>query len=382
MPYKKFGLEADNTAAHLRSILDTVPDAMVIIDETGHILSFSKAAERLFGFAEGELIGENVSTLMPSPDRERHDGYLQRYLKTGEKRIIGIGRLVTARRRDGTTFPMELSVGEALIGEHRVFTGFIRDLTERQDYEMRLHTLQDELAHVSRVTAMGTLATSIAHELNQPLTAIANYVESAADLLADPTPETVAAIREALGECARESLRAGQIVRRLRDYISRGESDRQVVPLHRLVSEASALAFVTAGSESLEFDVRIGSDELVLVDRVQIQQVLLNLIRNAIEAMQEARHRRLMITAVPREPTLIEVIVSDNGPGLADDVKQRLFEPFVSTKDTGMGVGLSICRTIVEAHEGRIWADESPMGGTSFHFTVPDGHPGDEQATT
>jgi len=382
MPYKKFGLEADNTAAHLRSILDTVPDAMVIIDETGHILSFSKAAERLFGFAEGELIGENVSTLMPSPDRERHDGYLQRYLKTGEKRIIGIGRLVTARRRDGTTFPMELSVGEALIGEHRVFTGFIRDLTERQDYEMRLHTLQDELAHVSRVTAMGTLATSIAHELNQPLTAIANYVESAADLLADPTPETVAAIREALGECARESLRAGQIVRRLRDYISRGESDRQVVPLHRLVSEASALAFVTAGSESLEFDVRIGADELVLVDRVQIQQVLLNLIRNAIEAMQEARHRRLMITAVPREPTLIEVIVSDNGPGLADDVKQRLFEPFVSTKDTGMGVGLSICRTIVEAHEGRIWADESPMGGTSFHFTVPDGHPGEEQAAS
>ena len=382
MPYKKFGLEADNTAAHLRSILDTVPDAMVIIDETGHILSFSKAAERLFGFAEGELIGENVSTLMPSPDRERHDGYLQRYLKTGEKRIIGIGRLVTARRRDGTTFPMELSVGEALIGEHRVFTGFIRDLTERQDYEMRLHTLQDELAHVSRVTAMGTLATSIAHELNQPLTAIANYVESAADLLADPTPETVAVIREALGECARESLRAGQIVRRLRDYISRGESDRQVVPLHRLVSEASALAFVTAGSESLEFDVRIGADDLVLVDRVQIQQVLLNLIRNAIEAMQEARHRRLMITAVPREPTLIEVIVSDNGPGLADDVKQRLFEPFVSTKDTGMGVGLSICRTIVEAHEGRIWADESPMGGTSFHFTVPDGHPGEEQAAS
>ena len=382
MPYKKFGLEAGNTAAHLRSILDTVPDAMVIIDETGHILSFSKAAERLFGFAEGELIGENVSTLMPSPDRERHDGYLQRYLKTGEKRIIGIGRLVTARRRDGTTFPMELSVGEALIGEHRVFTGFIRDLTERQDYEMRLHTLQDELAHVSRVTAMGTLATSIAHELNQPLTAIANYVESAADLLADPTPETVAAIREALGECARESLRAGQIVRRLRDYISRGESDRQVVPLHRLVSEASALAFVTAGSESLEFDVRIGADDLVLVDRVQIQQVLLNLIRNAIEAMQAARHRRLMITAVPREPTLIEVIVSDNGPGLADDVKQRLFEPFVSTKDTGMGVGLSICRTIVEAHEGRIWADESPMGGTSFHFTVPDGHPGEEQAAS
>lgn len=378
MPYKNLGLEADRTAAHLRSILDTVPDAMVMIDDTGHILSFSKAAERLFGYAEGELIGENVSTLMPSPDRERHDGYLERYRKTGEKRIIGIGRLVTARRRDGTTFPMELSVGEAMIGEHRVYTGFIRDLTERQDYEKRLHTLQDELAHVSRVTAMGTLATSIAHELNQPLTAIANYVETASDMLAEPTSEKIAVIREALDECARESIRAGQIVRRLRDYISRGETERQVVPLHRLVSEASALAFVSTGSEALEFDVRIGGDDVVLVDRVQIQQVLLNLIRNAIEAMQQARFRRLTITAVRREPGYVEVIVSDNGPGLAAEVKERLFEPFVSTKDTGMGVGLSISRTIVEAHDGRIWADDSPMGGTSFHFTVPDGGPGDE----
>lgn len=378
MPYKDLGLEADRTAAHLRSILDTVPDAMVVIDETGHILSFSKAAERLFGYAEDELVGENVSTLMPSPDREQHDGYLERYRRTGEKRIIGIGRLVTARRRDGTTFPMELSVGEANIGEHRVFTGFIRDLSERQDYEKRLHTLQDELAHVSRVTAMGTLATSIAHEINQPLTAIANYVETASDMLAEPTPEKVTMIREALDECAKEAIRAGQIVRRLRDYISRGETDRQVVPLHRLVSEASALAFVSAGSQALEFDVRIGTDDLVLVDRVQIQQVLLNLIRNATEAMHESRLRRLMITAVRREPGFVEVIVSDSGPGLSPEVKERLFEPFVSTKDSGMGVGLSISRTIIEAHEGRIWANESPMGGTSFHFTVPDGHSDDE----
>src|SRR3569623_1939813 len=162
---------------------------MVIINETGRILSFSKAAERLFGFAEAELVGENVSTLMPSPDRERHDSYLERYLRTGEKRIIGIGRLVTGRRRDGTTFPMELSVGEATIGDERVFTGFIRDLTERQDYEKRLHTVQAELAHVSRVTAMGTLATSIAHELNQPLTAIANYVETASEMLENPDAE-------------------------------------------------------------------------------------------------------------------------------------------------------------------------------------------------
>jgi two-component system, LuxR family, sensor kinase FixL len=365
-------------ATHLRSILETVPDAMVVINEAGRISSFSKAAERLFGYAEAELIGENVSTLMPSPDHERHDGYLERYIRTGEKKIIGIGRLVTGRRRDGSTFPMELSVGEARIGEDRVFTGFIRDLTERQDYENRLHSLQDELAHVSRVTAMGTLATSIAHELNQPLTAIANYVETASDMLSDPRDETIGVIREALDECAREAVRAGQIVRRLRDFISRGETERQMASLARLVNEASALAFVSTGSQSLEVTVNIGVDDLVLVDRVQIQQVLVNLIRNAIEAMQELPHGRLTISAVRREPEFIEVIVSDSGPGLTPEVAARLFEPFVSTKATGMGVGLSISRTIIEAHEGRIWADASPYGGTSFHFTLPNAGDGEQ----
>ena len=353
---------------------------MVIIDEKGRILSFSKTAERLFGFAEAELLGENVSTLMPSPDRERHDGYLERYLRTGEKRIIGIGRLVTGRRRDGTTFPMELSVGEATIGGERVFTGFIRDLTERQDYEKRLHTVQAELAHVSRVTAMGTLATSIAHELNQPLTAIANYVEAASALLAgEESEQTLPIVREALDECAKEAVRAGQIVRRLRDYISRGETERQVVSLARLVNEASALAFVGAGSQTVDLTVKIGKDDLVLVDRVQIQQVLLNLIRNSIEAMQDLTHGRLTISALRRDAGVIEVVVSDSGPGLAPEIAANPFEAFKSTKAAGMGVGLSISRTIIEAHEGRIWADASPYGGASFHFTLPDameGHGG------
>jgi len=364
-------------ATHLRSILETIPDAMVVIDEAGRIISFSKAAERLFGYAEAELIGENVSTLMPSPDRERHDSYIGRYTETGEKRIIGVGRLTTARRRDGKTFPIELAVGEARIGEGRVFTGFIRDLTERQETEKRLHTVQDELAHVSRVTAMGTLATSIAHELNQPLTAIANYVETASELLADPAEGTIAIVREALDECAKEAVRAGQIVRRLRDYISRGDTERQVAPLARLVNEACALAFVSSGSQSLDLTVNISPDDLVLVDRVQIQQVLVNLIRNAMEAMQETPHGRLTISAIRREPGCIEMIVSDSGPGLAPEVAARLFEPFVSTKATGMGVGLSISRTIIDAHEGRIWADASPHGGTSFHFTLPDADEGE-----
>jgi len=360
--------------AHLRSILETVPDAMIVIDERGYILSFSAAAERMFGFKEEELLGENVSVLMPSPDRERHDSYLERYLRTGERRIIGIGRVLTARHRDGATFPIELSVGEARIDDDRVFTGFIRDLTERQQAELRVHDLQSVLAHVQRVSEMGTLATSLAHELNQPLTAIANYVEAARDMLQTvPDEETLATLREALDECAQQSVRAGQIVRRLRDFIARGESERRIESLHRLVTEASALALVGAGDHPLEVDVRLDPKaDRVLVDRIQIQQVLLNLIRNAIEAMEQQTDPRLLIYSEKEAGGLVRITVADSGPGLDPDVAARLFEPFRSTKESGMGLGLSISAAIVEAHGGRIWAEPSKLGGTAFHFTVID----------
>lgn len=365
--------------AHLRSILETVPDAMIVIDESGYILSFSTAAERMFGFSEGEVLGENVSMLMPSPDRERHDGYLKRYLRTGERRIIGIGRVLTARHRDGITFPIELSIGEAIIGDDRVFTGFIRDLTERQQVELRVHDLQSELAHVARISAMGTLATSLAHELNQPLTAIANYVETARDLLENPDKETIEIVREALAETAAQSVRAGQIVRRLRDFVSRGETERRIESLQRLITEASALALVGAGEHSMEVDVRLDpAADRVLVDRIQIQQVVLNLIRNAIEAMADSPVRRLLIDSAKDDGGLVRVTVADSGHGLSEDVADRLFEPFRSTKETGMGLGLSISATIISAHGGRIWAEPSKLGGTAFHFTVIDA--GSEEA--
>jgi two-component system sensor kinase FixL len=364
--------------AHLRSILETIPDAMIVIDERGWILSFSAAAEKMFGYSESEIVGENVSSLMPSPDRERHDSYLDRYLTTGERRIIGIGRITTARHRNGTTFPIDLHIGEARIGDDRVFTGFIRDLTERQQTEHRVHDLQAELAHVSRVTAMGTLATSIAHELNQPLTAIANYVETARDLLEEPSAETVEIVREALAECAAQSVRAGQIVRRLRDFISRGESETRIESLSRLLNEASALALVGAGERGVEVQVKLDPKaDKVLVDRIQVQQVLLNLMRNAIEAMEESRVRRLRVSSQGLDEGEVRVTIEDSGPGLPAEVAEHLFEPFVSTKSKGMGLGLSICHTIIHGHGGRIWAEPSKLGGTAFHFTLTDAS-GDE----
>jgi two-component system, LuxR family, sensor kinase FixL len=358
--------------AHLRSILATVPDAMVVIDEHGKILSFSAAAEKMFGFAQAEIVGENVSVLMPSPDRERHDGYLEHYLETGERKIIGIGRVLTARHRDGYTFPIELSVGEAWTGERRIFTGFIRDLTERQRAELRLQDLQSELAHVGRVSEMGTLASSLAHELNQPLTAVANYCESARDLLAGtPDAQTLGMVREALDDAAGQSIRAGQIVRRLRDFISHGQTERRVESLPRLINEANALALVGSREHGIEVQVQLDPDaEGVFVDRIQIQQVLVNLIRNAIDAMIGASVRSLTIRSAAGPEDFVTVSIEDSGSGISDEVAPQLFQPFVTSKKGGMGIGLSICRTIVEAHGGQIWLEPGDSNGTTFSFTL------------
>lgn len=357
--------------SHLRSILSTVPDAMVVIDDQGLIVSFSTAAERLFGYRESELLGVNVSRLMPSPDRERHDAYIHRYLQTGEKRIIGIGRVVFAERKDGSTFPMELSIGEASGDTHPLFTGFIRDLTERQQTEARLESLQSELIHVSRVSAMGTMASTLAHELNQPITAVANYVEAVRDLLANPDPADIPMIRDALDDTAKEALRAGHIVRRLRDFVARGEVEKTIEKLPLLINEAAVLGLMGAREKGVEprFDLDPYASP-VLVDKVQIQQVLINLIRNAVEAMADSPERQLTVTSKPDQPGFVRVIVADTGPGVAPEVAEQLFTAFVSTKSEGMGLGLSICRTIVEANGGRIWMAPREGGGTEFHFTL------------
>ena len=368
---KRAATELAESEAHLRSVLETVPDAMVVIDRKGVMQSFSATAVRLFGYTPEEAIGRNVSLLMPEPYRAQHDGYLHRYADTGEKRVIGTGRVVVGQRKDGTTFPMELSVGESSSCERGFFTGFIRDLSERQEAQQRLQELQAELIHMSRFTALGEMASTLAHELNQPLTAVASYLKGAGRLLDAGESSGIALARDAIERAAQQALRAGQIIRRLREFVARGEGERQAENLAKLIEEACALALVGAKQSGVQVSVVFDSTSThVLADKIQVQQVLLNLVRNAIEAMQEVDRRDLTLSTHRLDDDTVRIDVADSGPGIAPEIVDQLFQPFITTKQSGMGVGLSISRTIVESHGGRIWIEPNPGGGVIFHITL------------
>lgn len=357
--------------AHLRSVLETVPDAVIVIDETGRIDQFSARAERQFGFSAAEVMGRNVSMLMPKAYADGHDGHIRRYLETGEARIIGTGRIVVGQRKDGSTFPMELQVGEATRGGKRLFTGFIRDLTEKQATEARMQELHADFLHESRLHSLGEMAAQLAHELNQPLAATANYLKAALMLLERGADTDAARLRQAVELAERQTVRAGDIIRRLREFVTRGRTETRTESIARLVEEASALALVGARQHGVDSRIDVAPGlPAVLVDRVQIQQVLLNLMRNAMEAMDNATQRTLHVRAGLVDGA-VRVSVSDTGCGISPAVAAHLFQPFVTTKADGMGIGLSTCRAIVEAHGGRLWWEPAPGGGTVFHFTLP-----------
>lgn len=358
--------------AHLKSILDTVLDASVVIERDGTIVSFNTAAVRQFGYLEEEVRGQNVRILMPEPYRSGHDGYIRRYLTTGEKRIIGVDRVVVGRRKDGSTFPMTLAVGEMKSGDKIYFTGFIRDLTEREESAARLQEIQGELARLARLNELGEMASTLAHELNQPLSTIANYTQGSIRMLRERPDQAASHLPEALQEIVTQSLRAGEIIRHLREFVMRGETEKAPEDIHKLVEEAGALALMGSSQRGVRsvFDFGSGTG-MVMVDRVQIQQVLTNLMRNAIEAMRDSDTRLLTVRTASGKPGEVAVEVSDTGPGIPDEIAARLFQPFVTTKASGMGIGLSIAKRIVEAHGGELNMRKNAHGGVTFRFTLP-----------
>ena len=356
----------------LRRVIDTALDGMIVIDSSGTVLLYNAACERLFGYCAEEALGNNVKLLMTPSDRESHDSYIQNYLRSGTARIIGIGRDVTGRRKDGSTVPIRLSVGELRDDDDALlFIGTLHDLTEALRARERIEELQSELMQVSRASAVGEMGVTLAHELTQPLSAVAGFVEASAALIDQSDGEIPTGVREYMDQAVPQTLRVGAVVRRLREFTSRGDTERSVEDINSVAEEICQLATLGTAADGIDLGMNLAAElPKVLIDHVQIQQVILNLVRNSIDALSDFDTRTITV-ATESKGDMVEVVVSDNGPGLPSEVRERVFEPFVSTKPDGIGIGLSICRTIVEAHGGEIAVDTSTNRGTRIRFSVP-----------
>ena len=356
----------------LRRVIDAALDGMVVIDSSGRVLLYNDACERLFGYSAEEVVGNNVRMLMTQTDRKNHDTYIRNYLRTGTARIIGIGRDVTGRRKDGSTVPLRLSVGELRDEDDApLFIGTLHDLTEALRARERIEELQSELMQVARASAVGEMGSALAHELTQPLSAVSGFVEASAALIDESGGRMPARVREYMTQAVAQTQRAGAVIRLMREFAARGDTERSVEDINAVIEEICGLAMLGTAADEIDLRLNLAADlPPVLIDHVQIQQVVLNLVRNSLDAL-DGRGSGAITVATERGGDMVEVAVSDNGPGLPPEVRERVFEPFVSTKPDGIGIGLSICRTIVEAHGGRIAVETGTNRGTEFRISVP-----------
>jgi len=357
----------------LQALLDAAVDGVVVIDHRGSIQSFNRSAERLFGYEAEEVIGSNVSVLMGEEDRIAHDGHLQRYVTTRLPHIIGKGREVYAKCKDGRIFPALLSVGAVVGEEPPRFVGIIRDITASRRADEESLRLQDRLMHVSRLATVGEMASGVAHELNQPLAAIATYAHACDRLLALPDPE-IAEVQSALRQIASQALRAGDIIQKLRKLARAEDSARTPADINSVITELADLIQSNAKAHGVEYRQELAPNlPAINIDRAQIQQVVLNLVRNALEALAlgQIDARELVLRTRATANADVEVSICDNGPGVDESLKYRIFDPFCSTKAAGTGLGLPISRTIVQTHGGALdYRPNQPMGAC-FVLTLP-----------
>jgi two-component system sensor kinase FixL len=346
--------------ARLHAILAAAPDGVVTIEPGGEIEQMNPAAEALLGISGQDAAGRPVGSVLPAPELRRH---LADASAPGWETV--------ARRADGRQVPIELTIGSAGEGPDRRFILILRDVSRRKQAEARAREHEAELAHVSRLSVAGEMASSLAHELNQPLTAIMAYAQGCRRLLGGvagvPDP-----VRAGFDAVVQQAERAGAIIQRLREFLREGTARRSTVAVDEIVREALGLAEIEAAQNAVAVRVEIAPDlPMVVVDRIQIEQVLVNLVRNAVDAIVESAcpERDILITAGRRDE-LVEICVADTGPGVSPEIAERLFQPFVSSKPRGMGLGLSISRTIIEAHQGTLsWQKRDR--GAAFLFTLP-----------
>ncbi|WP_417670557.1 two-component system sensor histidine kinase NtrB [Roseibium sp.] len=357
--------------ARLTSVFDTAADGIVVINERCTVLAFNKASEQLFGYTAAEVIGHNVYKIMPSDFATAHDGYVQHYLDTGEKKIIGIGREVRGRHKDGTEFPVELSVGEASTPEGRQFIGILRDLRPRKSVEERLAQTQAQLVHMTRISAMDEMGAAIAHELNQPLTAILLYLQSVsrkASRLDDLDPMVLSVIDKAM----KEAERAGEIIQRMRQLVEKKEPEREQIEISEFAHSCIELVAMGTNERKSLFSCEIepGLPSLP-ADPVQIRQVLINLLKNAREAVAGVDAPKVYLKVRQRDG-FVEFRVTDTGPGVPEGVVPELFKAFSGKKQKGLGLGLAISRSIAQNHGGDLMLDTGGNGqGATFILKLP-----------
>ncbi len=355
-----------------RVVVETASDAILSIDDGGTIRFANPATERIFGYKSSDLIGKSLTVLMPEFLRAAHEKGLKRYLATGQRHMNWQGTELTALHKNGQEFHVEVSFGDLDIGGHRVFTGFNRDISKRKQAEDRLRETELELARVSRLTTMGELSASIAHEVNQPLTAVTNNGNACLRLLADHNLEPEV-LRRALKEMVADSTRASEVIARIRAFIKKTSAETIQAYINEVIEEALALAGHRLQEHRVLVERQLTKDlSLVMADRVQLVQVLLNLIMNAIEAMSAITNRPRMLWVQSQLDESGDVLVSvrDSGIGFSSE-PDDVFIPFVTTKADGMGMGLPISRSLIEGHGGRLWAEANVPHGAVFKFTLP-----------
>jgi two-component system sensor kinase FixL len=371
---KRARAQAPVSEARLLGVLDTAVDGIIVINDAGTVLVYNAACEALFGFTSEEIIGHNIARLMPHEYARDHDAYIDRYKSTGERRIIGIGREVRGQHKDGTVFPIELSVGEALTDEGRQFIGVIRDLRPRKAVEQRLAQVQAQLVGMARINAMDEMGAAVAHELNQPLTAMMLYLQAVNRKLAAFTAETpqIAGPLDILGRALKEAERASNIIQRMRQFVEKREPERQQVSLEALIDEALELTLLGATSAGVRV-IRENDPQLepINADPVQIQQVLVNVLRNGLEAIKGRTERWLRVSTSVHDAS-VYVTIEDSGTGIPAEAMRDLFKAFSTTKRTGLGLGLAISKSLAQNHGGDLTVEPGGNGsGARFILRLP-----------